>query len=124
MKIYLRNRNIEKSRPSIDLTASQYAIASVVSGTTAATVSNFLDVVKTRQQLAISEEVARLRPDDQMGLLKVAKNLIAEAGFFKAMFKGLHVRLMYSMPSGVLSMVIVELLKPEEPTQEQKVLDY
>ncbi|KAK7206875.1 mitochondrial carrier domain-containing protein [Myxozyma melibiosi] len=123
MKILLRNRNISTKRESVDLTAEQYAYASVVSGVAAGTVSNFLDVVKTRQQLAISEEVARLRPDDQMGLLKVARNLIAEAGFFRAMFKGLHVRLMYSLPSGVLSMVIVELLRPEDRVEDKKVLE-
>ncbi|KAK9481126.1 mitochondrial carrier domain-containing protein [Lipomyces japonicus] len=99
---------------SSDLSATQYALASAAAGTTAGTVSNFLDVLKTRQQLAVADEIANLRPDDKLGLWKVAKNLIQEAGLFRALFKGLHVRLMYSLPSGVLSMVIVELLKPEK----------
>ncbi|KAK9451065.1 mitochondrial carrier domain-containing protein [Limtongia smithiae] len=121
LKIYFKNRNDYKSAHSLDvspvreeLTAQQYAIASAISGIAAGTVSNFLDVVKTRQQLAIADEVSRIRPDDQQGLWKVAKNLVNEVGLFRALFKGLHVRLMYSMPSGVLSMVIVEMLKPEE----------
>ncbi|KAK9323976.1 mitochondrial carrier domain-containing protein [Lipomyces orientalis] len=119
MKIYLKSTNAlneslaGSTSSSLDLTASQYAIASAVSGTAAGTASNFLDVLKTRQQLAIAVEVSRLRPDDQLGLWKVAKNLIREVGIVRAMFKGLHVRLMYSLPSGILSMVIVEKLKPE-----------
>ncbi|KAK9466055.1 mitochondrial carrier domain-containing protein, partial [Lipomyces arxii] len=97
---------------SQELSTSQYAIASALSGTAAGTVSNFLDVIKTRQQLAIAEEVSRLRPDDQMGLWTVARNLVKEVGVVRAMLKGLHVRLMYSLPSGILSMVIVEKLRP------------
>ncbi|KAK9313055.1 mitochondrial carrier domain-containing protein [Lipomyces starkeyi] len=119
MKTYFKSTNalnasiIDSTTTPPDLTGAQYAFASAVSGTASGTASNFLDVIKTRQQLAIAEEVSRLRPDDQMGLWKVAKNLISEVGIMRAMFKGLHVRLMYSLPSGILSMVIVEKLKPE-----------
>ncbi|KAK9364790.1 mitochondrial carrier domain-containing protein [Lipomyces kononenkoae] len=119
MKQYMKGANAfnalvsDSTATTQELTASQYAIASAVSGAAACTASNFLDVLKTRQQLAIADEVSRLRPDDRMGLWKVAKNLIREVGIVRAMFKGLHVRLMYSLPSGILSMVIVEKLKPE-----------
>ncbi|KAK9457893.1 mitochondrial carrier domain-containing protein [Dipodascopsis uninucleata] len=98
---------------TLKLSKSDYAIASAIAGTAAAIVSNFFDVLKTRQQLAIAEEVSRVRPEDKHGLLTVARNLIRESGFVKAMFKGLHVRLMYSLPSSIVSMVIVESLKPE-----------
>ncbi|KAK9473353.1 mitochondrial carrier domain-containing protein [Dipodascopsis tothii] len=105
-----------RGRPA-DLAPTDYAVASAAAGTAAATVSNFLDVIKTRQQLAVADEVTRLRPDDRVGVWTVARNLVREKGVFRALFKGLHVRLMYSLPSGVLSMVIVETLKPEvDPT--------
>lgn len=115
MKSFLKDR----SDTSLDtshkqpLTASKYAVASAVAGVTSATVSNFLDVVKTRQQLAVADEIGRLRPDDKLGVWQVTRNFLKEAGVFRALFKGLHMRLMYSLPSGVLSMVIVEALKPE-----------
>ncbi|KAK9459129.1 mitochondrial carrier domain-containing protein [Lipomyces oligophaga] len=119
LKIYLHNSNIvssiDKGDSLTDLTSSQYAIASGISGIAAGTVSNFFDVLKTRQQLAVADEVSAIRPDDKLGLWKVARNLVSEEGLYRALFKGLHVRLMYSLPSGVLSMVIVEMLKPDQP---------
>ncbi|KAJ8101751.1 mitochondrial carrier domain-containing protein [Lipomyces tetrasporus] len=98
---------------SRDLTAAQYAIASSIATVGGESISNFFDIIKTRQQLALSDEIKRMRPDDQHGLLNVAQNLIKEEGIVRALFKGLHIRLMYALPVGVLSMVIVEKLKPD-----------
>ncbi|ODQ63205.1 mitochondrial carrier [Nadsonia fulvescens var. elongata DSM 6958] len=100
-------KRVEKKE---ELSTWQYALSSAVSTTTAMIASNFLDVVKTRQQLAVSDEIASLRPDDQKSVIKVAKNLIKEAGFFQAMFKGLSVRLMHGLPSGVFCLVLFEKL--------------
>ncbi|KAK9239259.1 mitochondrial carrier domain-containing protein [Lipomyces kononenkoae] len=99
--------------PARDLTAAQYALASSVATLGGETVCNFLDIVRTRQQLAMSDEIKRIRPDDQHGLLTVARNLIKEHGLVRALFKGLHLRLMYALPTGVLSMVIVEQINPD-----------
>ncbi|KAK9365412.1 mitochondrial carrier domain-containing protein [Lipomyces kononenkoae] len=134
MKAFMRRRNIERRRdgnnssnsllppstssessitPSPDLTVAQYALASSVATLGGETVCNFLDIVRTRQQLATSDEIKRIRPDDQHGLLTVARNLIKEHGLVRSIFKGLHLRLMYALPTGVLSMVIVEQIKPD-----------
>ena len=100
-----------------ELTPTHYAIASAGATVVAQTSTNFLDVVKTRQQLAVSKEIAHLRPDDQLGVFTVARNLVKEVGFFRACFKGLHVRLLQSLPSSILSMVIVETLNPDISTK-------
>ncbi|CAN6674325.1 hypothetical protein TRVA0_051S00936 [Trichomonascus vanleenenianus] len=105
--------HLAKENPHKPLSAMQYGVASAVACTTGATASNFLDVVKTRTQLAVSDEISRLRPDDQKSVFIVARNLIREVGLFRALFKGLHVRLMHSLPSGILSMIIVETINPD-----------
>lgn len=96
-----------------ELSALEYGMASAVASTAAATASNFLDVVKTRQQLAVADEISMLRPDDQLGVVKVARNLIKEVGLFRALFKGLHIRLLHSLPSSILAMIIVEKVNPD-----------
>jgi solute carrier family 25 iron transporter 28/37 len=94
----------------------EYGISSCAASASAAIVSNFLDVVKTRQQLAASEEITKIRPDDRMGIFKIARNLIREVGFCRALFKGLHIRLSHSLPSSALAMIIVESVNPDRTT--------
>ncbi|KAK7206874.1 mitochondrial carrier domain-containing protein [Myxozyma melibiosi] len=127
LKTYMRQRQKRKAAlasssssppPTQDLSALQYALASSVATIAGETITNFLDVVKTRQQLACSAEVRALRPDDSASVARVARNLIREVGVFRALFKGLHVRLLYALPTGVLSMVIVESIKPDIDTDE------
>lgn len=103
-----------------ELGLKEYAISSAAATTTASVASNFLDVVKTRQQLAVSDEISSMRPDDQKSVVQVGRNLIKEVGLFRALFKGLHIRLLHSLPSSVLSMIIVETLNPDNKrTREQ-----
>jgi solute carrier family 25 (mitochondrial iron transporter), member 28/37 len=107
-----------------DLGPLEYGVSSAVASTSAAIASNFLDVVKTRQQLAVAEEISCLRPDDQVGVFRVARNLIKEVGFFRALFKGLHIRLTHSLPTSVLAMVIVESINPDSSKiKEVRVMD-
>ncbi|KAG5363897.1 putative mitochondrial carrier C4G8.08 [Yarrowia sp. B02] len=96
-----------------DLGLKEYAVSSAAATCTASVASNFLDVVKTRQQLAVSDEIKGMRPDDQKSVVQVGKNLIKEVGLGRALFKGLHIRLLHSLPSSVLSMIIVETLNPD-----------
>ncbi|KAK9323977.1 mitochondrial carrier domain-containing protein [Lipomyces orientalis] len=110
---YTDESSASSVQPSRDLTAAQYAVASSIATVGGESISNFFDIIKTRQQLALSDEIKRVRPDDQHGLVNVAKNLIKEEGLVRALFKGLHIRLMYALPAGVMSMVIVEKLKPD-----------
>lgn len=99
---------------SAELSPTMIAIASATGTTSATCAANFLDVVKTRQQLAASDEIKLMRPDEAKGgVLTVARNLIKEAGLVRAMVKGLHIRLLNAVPSGVLTMVIVETLNPD-----------
>ncbi|ANB14572.1 Agc1p [Sugiyamaella lignohabitans] len=101
------------SKEDQPLKTIDYGIASASASSSAALASNFLDVIKTRQQVAVSEEIARIRPDDRQGVFKVARNLIKEVGFFRAFFKGLHIRLLHSLPSSALAMMIVESINPD-----------
>lgn len=102
----------------------EYGMSSALASTSASVASNFLDVVKTRQQLAVADEISCLRPDDQVGVIRVARNLIKEVGFFRALFKGLHIRLTHSLPSSVLAMIIVESINPDSSSLDQvQVLD-
>lgn len=90
------------------------ALSSATATTSAACTTNFLDVVKTRQQLATSNEIINMRPDEARGgVLTVARNLIKEVGLFRAAVKGLHIKLLNSIPSSILAMMIVETLKPD-----------
>lgn len=98
----------------------KYGVASAVASTTAATASNFLDVIKTRQQLAVSNEIAAIRPDDQLSIWKVARNFIKEVGFFRALFRGLHLRLLHSLPSSVLAMMIIETIHPDKTKSNEE----
>ncbi|ODV91512.1 hypothetical protein CANCADRAFT_78 [Tortispora caseinolytica NRRL Y-17796] len=94
-------------------TNRQIIAASSIATTAACTVSNFLDVVKTRQQLANSQEVLLMRPDDRLGVWKVITNLIKEQGVFWSIFKGLGSRLSYNVPATALGLTIVEYIDPK-----------
>lgn len=117
-KTFLVNHFLPEGATNQDLTTTHIAIASVIGTTAATSAANFLDVVKTRQQLAVSDELKRLRPDDSKSVWIVARNLIRENGIFRALVKGLHIRLLHALPSGVLSMVIVETLNPDVSEKE------
>lgn len=96
----------------------QYGISSAGASTAACTISNFLDVVKTRQQLAVADEISSLRPSDSMGVFQVARNLIHEVGLTRALLKGLHIRLLLTVPSGCLTMILVESIRPDLPSDQ------
>lgn len=96
-----------------ELTATDYGLASAVATVISSTATNFLDVIITRQQLASSKEVKQLRPNDHKSVIEITRNLINEVGLFRAMFKGLHMRLLHSLPSYVLCMTIMEVIHPE-----------
>lgn len=112
-KTFLVTNFLPPGSNNADLSPQLIATASAFGTISATSAANFLDVVKTRQQLAVSDEIKQMRPDDAKGVWTVAKNLVKEAGLLRAMVKGLHMRLMNAVPSGVLSMVIVETLNPD-----------
>lgn len=96
-----------------ELTATDYGMASAVATVISSTATNFLDVIITRQQLASSQEIRQLRPNDHKNVIEITRNLIKEVGLVRAMFKGLHVRLLHSLPSYMLCMTIMEMIHPE-----------
>lgn len=102
-----------RSQEKRDLTAADYGMASAVATVVSSTATNFLDVIITRQQLASSKEIKQLRPNDHKSVFEITKGLINEVGLFRAMFKGLHMRLLHSLPSYVLCMTIMEVIHPE-----------
>ncbi|KAK9473352.1 mitochondrial carrier domain-containing protein [Dipodascopsis tothii] len=105
-----------------DLTTGQYAVASGTALAAAETASNFFDLVKTRQQLAFSAEVKAMRPDDRAGWATVTRNVVRELGW-RSLVRGLPLRLAYGLPSGVLSMVIVETVRPDHGPDVADILD-
>lgn len=110
---YERIREYMSGNNVSSLTALQYGEAAAIATTTAVIATNFLDVVKTRQQLAHSPEVAKLRPTDTQGVRQIAKNLIKENGFWRAMTKGMGMRFISTVPSSALAMAIMETLHPD-----------
>lgn len=100
-------------RHTTDLSASDYFFSSAVATTLGETASNFFVVVKKRTQLATSDELSALRPDDAKGVFHVGRNLIKEAGVLRAVFRGLPIRLLSSVPAHALAMAIMEKMAPD-----------
>lgn len=100
-------------RQNIDLTPLDYFLTSAAATTLGETASNFFVIVKKRTQLATSKELSALRPDDAKGILHVVRNLIKEAGIAKAFTRGLHIRLLSSVPGHALAMAIMEMIAPD-----------
>lgn len=99
--------------PSPSMFLVNNMMAAGTASVTAGTFTNFLDVIKTRQQLAYSKEIGGLRPDDKQGVIRIAFNLIKEGGMFRAVFKGLGSRLVCAVPSSMFTMAIVEMMHPD-----------
>uniref|UniRef100_A0A060T6A7 ARAD1B10318p n=1 Tax=Blastobotrys adeninivorans TaxID=409370 RepID=A0A060T6A7_BLAAD len=106
-----RQRQGLSERP--DLSTLEYGLASGLATISSVSATNFLDVVKTRQQLAAADEITSMRPDDYRGVWNVGRNLVKEVGLWRALVKGLHVRLLHSLPTGIVSMAIVETISPD-----------
>lgn len=90
-----------------------YAVCAASATSSAVVCTNFLDVIKTRQQLSHSPEVAKLRPTDKDGLKSIVKNLVSEKGLLRAFVRGMPLRLMSTVPSSALAMAIMETLHPD-----------
>lgn len=95
------------------LSPGKTALSAMGATSTAVVCTNFLDVIKTRQQLAHSPEVAKLRPSDTLGVRTIAINLLRENGVIRGLTKGMGLRLMSTVPSSALSMAIMETLHPD-----------
>ncbi|KAF2434259.1 mitochondrial carrier [Tothia fuscella] len=84
------------------------------------------DLVKTRYQVATSETVAAIaakagsadRSSDKLGIRQILKNVMRESGK-RGFYAGFLPRIMCSFPSSVLTMSVVEYLKPDiQPVEE------
>lgn len=106
-------RAAREYRKSVDLKPIDYFLTSAAATTLGETASNFFVVVKKRTQLATSAELSKLRPDDAKGILHVVRNLVKEAGIAKAFFRGLHIRLLSSVPGHALGMALMEMMAPD-----------
>lgn len=103
-----------RHRSETSLQAVDYAVASSVSTVVSSTATNMLQLIQTRQQLATASEIQQLRPTDQVSLWRLSINLVKEVGLFRALFKGLHVRLAIAVPGSALHMAIIECISPDE----------
>lgn len=110
---YERTRERMAGGNIYSLRPHENALAAAFATSTAVLATNFLDVVKTRQQLAHSPEVAALRPTDTQGVRVIARNLIKEHGLLRALGKGLGMRFLSTVPSSALGMAIMETLHPD-----------
>ena len=83
------------------------------------------DLVKTRYQVATSGTVAAVagvggRGSDQKGIRQILKNVMKESGK-KGFYAGFFPRLMCAFPSSVITMSVIEYLKPDVQPQEEVV---
>ncbi|KAG9247607.1 mitochondrial carrier domain-containing protein [Calycina marina] len=77
------------------------------------------DLVKTRYQVATSETVAEVagvtgRSSDKHGIKQILRNVMRESGK-KGFYAGFFPRLMCSFPSTVITMSVIEFVKPDTP---------
>jgi solute carrier family 25 iron transporter 28/37 len=81
------------------------------------------DLVKTRYQVATSGTVAALeggavgRSSDKLGIRQILKNVMRESGK-RGFYAGFGPRLMCAFPSAVVTMSVIEYLKPDRPGEE------
>jgi solute carrier family 25 iron transporter 28/37 len=86
------------------------------------------DLVKTRYQVATSATVAAIsakseRASDQLGVRQILKNVMKESGR-KGFYAGFLPRLMCAFPSSVLTMSVIEYLKPDVQPDEGAIEAY
>lgn len=85
------------------------------------------DLVKTRYQVATSGTVAGIegaavtsgasRTSDRLGIRHIVKNVMRESGK-RGFYAGFAPRLMFAFPSAIVTMSVIEYLKPDMPTED------
>ncbi|CAG8786459.1 2534_t:CDS:2, partial [Racocetra persica] len=111
---YLKKNEL-LSTTSIDLPFSSYLLYSGFSCAIAASVSNILDIVKTRTQVSSHESITI----DNTGKLhsikniprEIIKNMYKYEGGLRAFAKGMGSRILWAVPSSSISMAVFEILK-------------
>ncbi|KAK9763860.1 hypothetical protein K7432_009114 [Basidiobolus ranarum] len=86
------------------LTPWVYVLSSAGACSIAAAISNTLDVVKTRWQVAN-------RQGELKSSWQLAKHMWLKEGGFKAFTRGMFARVIWATPNAVISMTVYELLK-------------
>jgi hypothetical protein len=83
------------------------------------------DLVKTRYQVATSSTVAEKsgRGSDQLGIRQILKNVMKESGR-RGFYAGFLPRLMCAFPSSVITMSVIEYLKPDVQPNEAMMEAY
>ncbi|CAH1756821.1 1866_t:CDS:1 [Entrophospora sp. SA101] len=99
-QINFLNKNNTSSNSNID-----YAIYSSISITIAGSISNILDVVKTRWQTIFSNQQSIKSPID------IIKSMYINEGGLIAFTKGMSARVLWMIPSSSISMTVYEILK-------------
>ena len=87
------------------LTSDNYLIYSAIACSIAGSISNVLDIVKTRWQISFSKEGNVKAPSEIM------KNMYRNEGGLRAFTKGMGARVLWMVPSSSISMTIYEVLK-------------
>ncbi|GET01803.1 mitochondrial substrate carrier family protein [Rhizophagus clarus] len=84
-----------------NLTSNDYLINSAIACSIAGSISNILDIIKTRWQVSFSKETP----------LKIMKNMYKNEGGLRAFTRGMGARVLWMVPSSSISMTIYEILK-------------
>ncbi|CAG8650615.1 17718_t:CDS:2 [Funneliformis caledonium] len=85
-----------------------YVIFSAIACTIAGSVSNVLDIVKTRWQVSYGKEVDGVNAKSP---LEIMKNMYRNEGGLRAFTKGMGARVIWMVPSASISMTLYEILK-------------
>lgn len=84
------------------------------------------DLVKTRYQVATSSTVAVMegagRSSDKLGFRQILKNVRRERGT-RGLYAGFGPRIMCAFPSAVITMSVIEYLKPDKPIEKADLVE-
>ncbi|KAH8591581.1 mitochondrial carrier domain-containing protein [Bisporella sp. PMI_857] len=114
--------NTKKQLPDGWTYSAKIAFSTAASIATAQGVMYPFDLVKTRYQVATSETVTEMtgitgRLSDRGGVRQIVKNVMLESGRM-GFYAGLAPRLACSVPSSIITMSVIEYLKPDRPAEE------
>jgi hypothetical protein len=108
----LMEQRTSSQSPSSNSNFPVYLVSSATAGAFAGAVSNVMDVVKTRLQVAGGSQ--------GVSMVAIAKEMYKNEGGLVAFTRGMMARVLWVIPSVTISMTIFEVLK--ERREQQKAL--
>lgn len=106
----LTTNPLSPSPPSTPLSFQSYLICSAIACTLAASLSNVLDVVKTRWQISTSQ-AGGLEREYRTSPREIIRRMWREEGGWRAFTRGMGARVAWAVPATTISMTCFEVLK-------------